>query len=223
MMCVKLNACHPDMMHVRLSTAQGSRVRPPTSQGNLESPREILSEAPTARRWLSHHSAGMTRLCHHHGRRSMVRLPRLSPPWSKHVRRAPSTVLTRSRDAPPADPNSGNTYYWNPGTNVTQYERPAGAPPPLAAPVRPQPCAGGCLSLLPTPRPLTLVSHHRQTAAATAVVTVVGVGTDRCVPEAKALAARGAQHVGGSPRLWAHARPARALLPRIPLLAMNAD
>jgi len=127
--------------------------------------------------------------------------PSLPPPWQALYGTSPACLaslveacalcavhfLTRSRAAPPADPNSGNTYYWNPVTNVTQYERPAGAPPPLAAPVRPQPCAGGCLSLLPTPRPLTLVSHHRQTAAATAAVTVVGVGTVRCVPEMKAL------------------------------------
>jgi hypothetical protein len=45
--------------------------------------------------------------------------------------------------APAADPNTGYTYYWNPNTSVTQYDRPAGgpaAPPPqvraFAAPAR---------------------------------------------------------------------------------------
>lgn len=36
------------------------------------------------------------------------------------------------------DPASGLKYYWNPTTNVTQYERPAGGPPP---PVLPAPGA----------------------------------------------------------------------------------
>ncbi len=45
--------------------------------------------------------------------------PTLPPPWEALF-----------------DPASGLKYYWNPQTNVTQYERPLGgpAPPPLAAP-----------------------------------------------------------------------------------------
>jgi WW domain len=32
------------------------------------------------------------------------------------------------------EPTQNATYYWNPTTNVTQYERPAGGPPAAAAP-----------------------------------------------------------------------------------------
>ena len=44
--------------------------------------------------------------------------PTLPPPWEALF-----------------DPDSGLRYYWNPETNVTQYERPIGAPiPPVLAP-----------------------------------------------------------------------------------------
>ncbi len=37
------------------------------------------------------------------------------------------------------EPTQNATYYWNPTSNVTQYERPVGGPPPVAAaPIPPQ-------------------------------------------------------------------------------------
>ena len=49
------------------------------------------------------------------------------------------------------DPASGLKYYWNPTTNVTQYERPAGGPPPvLPAPGAAAPAAAASyVSLTP--------------------------------------------------------------------------
>ena len=48
------------------------------------------------------------------------------------------------------DPASGLKYYWNPTTNVTQYERPAGGPTP---PVLPAPGGAAPYVSLPAEMP----------------------------------------------------------------------
>ena len=64
--------------------------------------------------------------------------PTLPPPWQalQGAPRAAACLCNRVLIAPVGCATlaaNGYTYYWNPSTNVTQYERPAGAAPPAYA------------------------------------------------------------------------------------------
>ena len=124
--------------------------------------------------------------------------PTLPPPWQalQGTPRAAAGFCNRKLIAPvgcaPPAAN-GYTYYWNPSTNVTQYERPAGAAPPAYAPPPPHVRALSgvwrppelCACLLCADASPRRSSARRPTAAAVATevaaATVAAGAMRRCV------------------------------------------